>query len=458
MTEHTCATPAVPRPGEREVHCPSLSARLLLGAIFLTYFTATVLLFYFGPWVYPLGAGQGRLVVFLVAVHTAFGIGYLVGILGAPRVGQFTVPVNTLLLTCVGLDLILLFPTSQLNTGSWVPNPWAALGDLGQAYTRSNFLKESTTPYVNYVRILLAPLLALTAPMAVYAWPQLSRLTRILFGVSIVGMLALYTSMGANAGAGHWMALFPWYILAGHLSGVNRLTRRGWLIAGGVQGASVLLFALFFAATMTQRTGSFAKYGALPSIAATAKSAKTERGAGPGPRTARAGAVPAMHRSKARIAADGLAGYLTQGYYAVYLSLQEPFVPTYGVGNSMFLQRQVVRLTGDTSLLERPYPARIEDKGWNAYGYWATIYPWIASDVTFPGTVLVVLLIGFLAGRVWVDVLGGQHVLAVAFLGQLLVMLYYFPGHNRTMHSGEGFVAFWGLFFAWLLSRRRVRA
>jgi hypothetical protein len=48
--------------------------------------------------------------------------------------------------------------------------------------------------------------------------------------------------------------------------------------------------------------------------------------------------------------------------------------------------------------------------------------------------------------------------MAVAFLGQMLVMLYYFPAHNKTMHSGEGFVAFWVLFAAWLFTRRRAGA
>jgi hypothetical protein len=378
-------------PAARSPTDPSLLARLSLGAAFLAYFVGTVLLYFFGPWIYPMGDGRGQLIGFLVAAHVAFAVGYLLGMRGTPRAARIVPPLGKLLFWCVSLDLVLLFPTSQLNTGSWIPNPWAALADLGEAYTRSNYLKESTTPYVAYLRILVSPFLALTAPLAVYAWPQLSRATHWLFGASIIGMLALYTAMGANAGAAHWMALFPWYILAAHLSGAHRLTRRGWLLAGGVQVASVLLFALFFTATMTQRTGSFAKYGALPSISATAKSAAVE--------PAEVASAPVVRadgsekRTNARIGAEGLAGYLTQGYYAVYLGLKEPFVPTYGVGNSMFLQRQVVRLTGDSSLLDRPYPERIEARGWDAYGYWATIYSWIASDVTFPGTVVVVFFI-----------------------------------------------------------------
>jgi hypothetical protein len=145
----------------------------------------------------------------------------------------------------------------------------------------------------------------------------------------------------------------------------------------------------------------------------------------------------------------------SQGYFAVYLSLQAPFVPCYGVGNSVFLQRQLTRISGNRRFIECTYPMRIETSGWKASNYWATIYPWIASDVTFPGTVLVVLMIGWLTGRVRLDVLGGENLFAVALLGQVLVLLYYFPAHNKVMHSGEGIFAFAVLLLAWIVFRQR---
>jgi glycosyltransferase involved in cell wall biosynthesis len=140
----------------------------------------------------------------------------------------------------------------------------------------------------------------------------------------------------------------------------------------------------------------------------------------------------------------------------VYLSLQQPFVPTYGLGNSPFLLRQAARLFNDPELLERPYPKRIEKVGWKADVYWASIYPWIASDVGFPGTVVVMLLIGWMVGRVWLDVLGGRNPVAVAFLGQILLLLYYVPAHNRVMQSGEDVFGFLGLLTLWAITRRSL--
>lgn len=427
------------------------AARLLPGGAFLAYWILTELLFFWGPWDYPVGAGEGRLIAFLVAVNLAFAVGYLAGTRRRSAAGP-AVHVGTVVLVAAACELLLLLPTSWLDTGHWIPRPGVALSDLGTAYTQSLALRDRTTPYVNYIRILIAPLLATAIPLGVFFWARLRPLTRVVFALSVVGTIVLYVSIGANAGAAHWMALFPWFVVAGHLSGAQRLSWRGWIASGGVMVLSVALFASLFAATMMARKGSYVRFGVLPKVGAKLEAPST---AAPAPAGAAARGVPP---STTRAGVDGLSSYLTQGYFAVYLSLQEPFVPMFGVGNSVFLQRQAARILHDPHILEMPYPVRIEPRGWNAEVYWATIYPWIASDVGFPGTVVVMFFIGYLAARVWVDVLGGRNAAAVAFFGQILILLYYVPAHNRVMHSGEGVTAFWGLLAVWLLTRRRAAA
>src|SRR6202035_2760114 len=123
----------------------------------------------------------------------------------------------------------------------------------------------------------------------------------------------------------------------------------------------------------------------------------------------------------------GLTHYLSSGYYAVYLSLKSPFVPCYGVGNSIFLVRQAARISGDQSILNRPYPMRVEKYGWDSYGLWSSIYPWLASDVSFPGAILVVFLIGRLFAMSWLDTIGGTNPLAVVVFAHFIIMLFYFP-------------------------------
>lgn len=418
---------------------PSITTRLSLGIALLAYLVATVLLFFFGPWVYPLAQSSRPLVTFLVAVHLAFGCGYLLGIRGRAAATRIATPPAMLALVCAVVTLLLVFPTSAQNTGSWWPRPWTALSNLGGAYDRSLLLRDEGTPYGIYLRILLAPCLFASVPLGVFYWRHLSRLTRAIFIASVVGTVALFVSMGANAGIAEWMVLLPWFALASHWSGVQRLTHRGWLTLAALAGLAVLVFATFFTATMLSRRGSFVTLREMPNISARARGADAT--------TVNPPSIP-------RASLEGLTGYLTQGYYAVYLSLQEPFVPGYGVGNSVFLQRQAARLLQRPDILTRPYPERIQSRGWSAYGNWASIYPWIASDVTFPGTVVVIFLIGWLVGRVWIDVLGGANPCAVALLCPLLLMVYYFPAHNKLMQSGEGVVGLFSLVLLWAATRR----
>lgn len=424
--------------------------RLLLGAVFLAYFAGTALLYFLGPWTYPMPQGTGWLIVFLLGVHAAFAAGSIAGSRGHSHAARLPLSVDTVVLAAVATELLLLFPTSAHYTGHWIPNPFAAARDLGAAYAGSLAIRGESTPYVNYVRMLVAPLLAAAVPLAMFYWHELRVITRGLFGASIVGTIALFMSMGANAGAGHWLAIFPWFVLARHLAGVHRIGRTGRIVAGIILTGSVVLVAVLFSATMVQRQGSYAKAGYIPGIDAYI-------GTTPTPVVSPLGILESPHaaRSVAKIGVDGLAAYMTQGYFAVYLSLQLPFLPCYGVGNSVFLQRQVARLTGNPAILQCPYPVRLQERGWFVERYWATIYPWIASDVSFPGTVVVIYLIAWASSRVWLDVLGGHNPYAVALLGQFLLMLYYVPAHNKIMHSGEGVLAFVTLLGAWLATRSR---
>lgn len=46
----------------------------------------------------------------------------------------------------------------------------------------------------------------------------------------------------------------------------------------------------------------------------------------------------------------GLTEYVTQGYYGMSLSLDEPFTSTYGIGNSAFLRSNFKTLFADVTL------------------------------------------------------------------------------------------------------------
>ncbi|MBV9122201.1 MAG: hypothetical protein JO112_02425, partial [Planctomycetes bacterium] len=104
---------------------------------------------------------------------------------------------------------------------------------------------------------------------------------------------------------------------------------------------------------------------------------------------------------------------------------------------------------------DRCYPARLEcTTGYSAESYWHTIYPWLASDLTFPGALVFMGLMAYLLARAWSDSLRGDNPFALGFLAQILLMFYYIPCNNVRLQFAEEIITFWGLLVLWLGTRK----
>jgi hypothetical protein len=454
--------------------------RYLPLALVLSYLSLTVLLFAFGPWQFPLADGA-RLYVFLLLAHLALAVGYVTAPRRRPLHAIENGPASLVVKICLAVTFLLLVPTSLLNTGSPLPNVIAGILDPGAVYTRSIELRgeRPLLTVVAYIRILFGPLLFLLFPLLVVYWSALSVRVRLLGVFALAFVVATYVAMGVNKGIAEMLGLFPPLVLVAYLAKKLTLTRTQWarLVAGWL--VAVGLFLGFFAATQATRTGSASEHGSLPAgvtrtVAPVASRSPTPTVVVSPVATPSPTAAPTFPGGVRRITVNydhalvrdlppgtvrtgvvGLVFYVTHGYYALYLSLDKPFVPMFGVGHSMFLTQQAVRLTGNEQIGSLSYPKRIEEDGWDALGLWSSIYPWIASDVSFPGTIAVVFLIGRLFALAWYDALSGRNPFAYGMLAQFAVMLLYFPANNQTSQFGEGFTAFWAILIAWLITRNR---
>jgi hypothetical protein len=414
--------------------------RLFPIVFFFGYLTSTVIFFAIGPFEFPVD-NPGSLYLFLALAHIALFAGYWRAASGQPQ-GYFGKwKVSQMLFWSAIVSLLLLLPTSRARTGSVIPDIVNGIVNTGDAYANSVALsmEGGGLPLVEYLRILLGPLIALLLPLTVFYWKELARTTRIMAVAGMIGTVALFVGMGTNKAIADTVLLVPWMIFAGYKSGKLQLNLRRILTFAVCGGVAFILFLQFFGMAMAGRSGSPAASGYFPAAGATADADNFS--------------IRNLAERPATLVM-GLDIYLTSGYYALSLALHEPFVPMYGVGNSMFLYRQAARLTGDDEILKKPYPVRIEKYGWDALGLWSSIYPWIASDVSFPGTILIVYLIGRLFALSWLDTLAGANPFAVVMFSQFLIMLFYFPANNQLLQSGEGFTAFWVTLILWLRTRR----
>jgi hypothetical protein len=247
--------------------------------------------------------------------------------------------------------------------------------------------------------------------------------------------------MATNKALADTALLIPILIFASFCAGVSRFTKRRLLVLGAGAAVLMLFFLLFFGRAIASRPGSAVQYNFFAATGGKVDPYNIW--------------LRYTNPTATRIVV-GLDFYLTPGYYALSLALKEPFVPMFGVGNSMFLGRQAARLLDDPAIEDMPYPFRIEKYGWNAIGLWSSIYPWIASDVSFPGVIVVVFFIGFLFALSWQDTLVGTNPYAVVMFSQLVIMLFYFPANNQLLQSGEGLTAFWITLILWLSTRKKL--
>lgn len=151
--------------------------------------------------------------------------------------------------------------------------------------------------------------------------------------------------------------------------------------------------------------------------------------------------------------------YPSHGYLGLSYNLQQPFEFSYGAGISPAFESYRAQFFGGESLTYLTYPHRTEAAtGWPAGMYWATIFPWLASDVTFFLTPFLMALIGFAFARVWIACVFGRSVLALVALGQLIVFVAFIPANNQVLMNRQGLWVLITLLALWAYSRIRSHA
>jgi len=464
--------------GLRQKSDPSGLVRLAPIVVAMVYLNGTVLLLASDLWPWPI-KDPVRLYIFLIFTPLCLLGGYLSAAFGMPGSYSGRWSLRSVFWVCAVATLVVLPVTSHARTGSWYPNVVTGLRDPGSAYANSVALQASGQ-WIEYVRILLGVPLTLLVPLTVYFWKTLTKPMRVVAFIAIGSYLGIYVAAGTNKELADAAILISALGAAAVLAGRISVSRRRVLAVAGTGIAAIALLLIFFSAGQSSRTGGLAvsldinarapnwssparppdaQYAALVARGDAFSPAKYEsehpHAGSPLVLANRNSWVVAPLPEHLRRSFIALAGYLTQGYYGLSLALEQPYVPTYGLGGSQFLARVGSRLVGSAKFEDRPYPMRVESKdGWDAYGLWITFYAWIASDITFPGVLLLMVVIGRLLALGWLDTLEGSNPFAVGAFALLVLMVAYLPANDQLLSSGESTVGFIGLLALWMWTRR----
>lgn len=453
-------------------------ARLIWAPIILleAYLAFTVLVFLLGPidWYVPSAL---KLIVFLVVNYTGLYLGYRWGVMKkakllanaeVPEIGLIEVSPRVMQLILWSMLLTICFTTVRLlSIRGGFSEVLATLLNPGEAYNRAQEIAQLDRDRVQQLGLppayrwgfristLLAVFNGLYFPIALACWRQMSIVYRALFVITLGFTLIFAVGIGAQSGIGFLIfsalpvVLYKIYVgkviarqNGRSVAGARSQTWKGvWLRALSFVSIGILVATVvFFQVDRQESTGRRAE---LSQGLVGAFGMVSDKSIVPG----------ASERLNFGLVM--LCFYVSHGYEGLALAMELPFEWMYGTGWSKAIQVILSDYLGGRDLFEKSYLARNEAQtGWPASHWWSTIFPWLASDTTFYGTVLFMILAGYILGRYWIDTIITGNPFGFAVLAQMFILVFMFPANNALAQTLDALFSLVGVFALHRISRR----
>jgi hypothetical protein len=417
---------------------------------FQVYLGITVWLFYYGPWPWSIDNGT-LLFLFLAASQVAIAIGYRLSWRrvvelqadGPGHAERDTAQALQFLKRVMWITLALAIPSSLSRTGTVIPNVVAGLRDIGLAYNENNDRLDAGNGWVvaEYLRIGFGPWLTSLFPLTVVYWGRMTAKMR-LAALALIGFnLSMYIATGVNKGFADIILTLPWLLFVAIATGLLRI--RNFKLKATV-GSIVLFgaFFMYFTTGQTQRQGSGTEYGTFFTGVVTLQADSNNF-------------ISSKLPEDVRVGYEALSRYVVHGYYALSMGFQTDTPSTLGLGNSIFLARNADAVFSTHYFEDQSIPGALDrDFGWGKLLLWHSIYPWLASDFGFPGTLVVMGLLGYLFGVSWGACLARPRPVSVLMLYLSIIVFFYIPANNQVLQSGEGCSSFL-IGLLWLLRMQK---
>jgi hypothetical protein len=407
---------------------------------FIAYIFMTMLLHYFGPWVYS-GEKIWLVVGYMVVVIVLFCVGYhsvVKPLRGKVIKNDYISQLNYkrfYLISKVGLMLQFFLTLIQAITGysdglislSSITNP-------GQIYIDALELAKigSSSSLVIQIKTLLMPVLYLSSAYLIFNYPKLSKEWRYGLIFTLVFQLIIgAVTKGAQKG------FFDLLILVASVSYLrvyfDQNMFRRWL--------RYSLYFLFLAITIffIFQISRLKAYDALGFTGYGMMSLDKD------------GLIFSIFGNSIGFTLSLFVLYLSQGYYGLSLAMQIPFEWTYGVGNSFALMSYADQYFGVYGIEDKTYPFRMAAEfDWPAKMYWHTFFPWAASDLTFVGAAGLMYLAGRVYARSMIDGLVYESPLGISVFYFMTTFILFLPANNQLMQTREMMLGFLAIFVSWL--------
>lgn len=429
------------------------------------YLISTLLLFKYGPFKWKI-ENEKLFWVYISAYHIFFIIGYIVYIKVFFRTKR-TIKKNNKFNNIIKKHISIIFVLSSIlllikymgffNTNNFIPIDLPksfinGLIDPGSQY-RIKFISSEISGYqgnkiLSSILALFSFIVSSVIPLMVYFWDNLKKSQKVIFFILIFFDFAMFVSGGTNKGIFDILFILSTSLLLNRIANYKTETFNSF-IKGKKVLIGMFLFLLifsmyFFALSMKTRVGSIADYteslsNDITIVENILDSSTDKQGS-------------KVNDTLLNNLFYGLSSYVCQGYYGMSLAIDEDFTSTYGIGNSQFLLTNFKYFFG-IDYQKYTFQYKVSDK-WDQFAQWHSFYSYIANDVSFPGVIFIMFILGLSLASIYLSAIYYNNVVAHSLLTLYAILFLYLPANNQVFSMMQSFSTFFELLILWMFSKR----
>ena len=406
--------------------------------ISMLWLSSSIILFALGPYDYDI-SNKYTFYTYIIFVFFALLLGYQSKVKTIGCKYSNIINFNNLLLFSIAyIVFTLLISIIQIQSKNFI-GFWEAIGNSEEAYLA--YQQRQGQNILTYIGIIFSPFVFAVPVLVIFNWRFTNIPTRFL-----TIFLIIYNIIGSIINAVRSGLIFYIIIIFGsfaaaYYSGNIKLRRFEKIATSFISVLIIILTLIYFSLIYSSRGGG------------TSITYNPVIGKFPDRENIFVKFTPYYLEPLV----FGVTTYLTHGYYGLSLALKKDFKGVgFGFANSMFLHRNFNRITGTNYLDQVSYAKRLSNEDGYPVGlFWMTIFPWIASDVTFVGSLFVVFILGRWFAMSWIDCIQFKNPAAILTFVIVSHIIFSLP-MNNPLQDGSGLVrtVFWIMF--WKKTRLRL--
>lgn len=440
------------------------------------FYLCTILLFAFGPLQWNI-SNHVKLYTFLFSCFIALVFGYIFAVhKGKTSSKKMDLNINRIVIVCSLIFFIMYIPTLVVTTGKWYPDIVTGIMETGKAYRLSKYYNEVNSPIILYIRMILSPFMIMVMPVTMFFMPKLNKLGKISGILVILMTICLSISQGTNKAVADFTSQIVLILFILLFSNTHKKSPKiyRFKIIVTIILVCVLFFA-YYSNSMKNRVSTdiaMQENGTNSSNFDPSSVPKNKVSNKKLTESIESYSKFSVSKPKENYIFDKilpknirplstyLTSYLSHGYVGLSYALDKDFTSTYGLGFSDFFRHNVLKVFGkvdrEKNVIAKTYQGKISENGWKTGEVWSTFFVFPASDISFPGTILLVLLIGYFWGLSWKDAIKTQNPFAIVSFFGFCTVIFYFSANNQMFQGGENFIGFTSMLICWWISRYKL--